>query len=120
MDCGSLYYQTGSLIIKYCYRTTNRWERIRGILGRGKLSSDSALYINNCDCIHTFFLKTHISAIFLDNENRILEIVNDMKPWRLRFQNNASSAIIVNPEKLKVMNLRKGYLVNWRFDKHLW
>lgn len=57
--------------------------RMRGLLGRSKISQDEALWIAPCAQIHMFFMKFSIDAVFLDKNSRVVRIFEDLKPWRI-------------------------------------
>ncbi len=59
------------------------WTRMKGLLGRKKLFKDEALIITKCNSIHMFFMEFSIDVIFLNKENYVVGIVNDIKPNRL-------------------------------------
>ena len=46
------------------------------------LKKDSGLAMSPCNSIHTFFMRFSIDVIFLDRGNRVIRILNELKPWR--------------------------------------
>ncbi len=58
------------------------WTRLKGLLGTSKLSERKACWIKSCNSIHTVGMKYSIDAYFLDESNRVVSIVKDMKPNR--------------------------------------
>lgn len=59
------------------------WERGRGLLGRSGLPEGEALWIHQCNSIHTFFMKFSIDCVFVDRNLQIKAIREDVRPWRL-------------------------------------
>lgn len=57
--------------------------RLKGLLGRKNLEHSEGLYITKCPQVHTFFMKFAIDLVFVDNNNKVLKIVKNMKPWRI-------------------------------------
>jgi len=55
--------------------------RMKGLLGRESLEKDEALVLTNCRQIHMFFMRFAIDAIFLDKTNKVVGIVQDIKPF---------------------------------------
>ncbi|MFH1655885.1 MAG: DUF192 domain-containing protein [Candidatus Omnitrophota bacterium] len=55
--------------------------RMKGLLGRESLEEGEALVITSCRQIHMFFMRFAIDAIFLDKDNKIVGIVQDIKPF---------------------------------------
>jgi uncharacterized protein len=59
------------------------WKRAIGLLGRSRLESASALWIEPCNGIHTFGLRFPIDVLFLDREGRAVRVVSNLRPWRI-------------------------------------
>ena len=56
-------------------------ERARGLIGTRDLSAGEGLLIEKCNAIHTFFMSFPIDAIFLDDDNREVKTVRNIRPW---------------------------------------
>lgn len=59
------------------------WTRMKGLLGRPKLSAGEALIITRCQSIHMFFMRFAIDAIFVDKNNCVVGLLEGIKPFRL-------------------------------------
>lgn len=57
--------------------------RLRGLLGRWRLESDEALWLRPCNGIHTIGMLFAIDAIFLDQELRIVRVIENLRPFRV-------------------------------------
>lgn len=57
--------------------------RSRGLLGRTSMEPGEGLWIVPCPMIHTFFMKFAIDVLFLDKQNNVVRVIEDLKPWRL-------------------------------------
>lgn len=57
--------------------------RGKGLLGRESLPPDRALWIHQCNSIHTFFMKFSIDCVFVDRNLKVRAIRSDVRPWRL-------------------------------------
>src|SRR3989344_2443257 len=57
--------------------------RMKGLLGRQELSAGEALVITKCRSIHMFFMRFAIDAIFVDNQDRVVGLVENIKPFCL-------------------------------------
>lgn len=62
---------------------TSFWARGKGLLGLKSLGAGQALWIHQCNSIHTFFMRFSIDCVFLDKELRIRKIYEDVRPFRL-------------------------------------
>jgi len=57
--------------------------RLRGLLGKKGMSAGEALVIKPCCQIHTFFMGFDIDVVFLDRQGRVLQVLENMPPWRI-------------------------------------
>jgi len=57
--------------------------RMTGLLNRRSLEKGEALVITRCQSIHMFFMRFAIDAIFVDQNNCVVGLVNNIKPFRL-------------------------------------
>jgi uncharacterized membrane protein (UPF0127 family) len=64
-------------------RATTVLARLRGLLGRDHLAEGSALVIEPCTSIHTFFMRFAIDALFLDRDGRVVRAIGSMRPFRM-------------------------------------
>jgi len=58
------------------------FERLKGLLGREKLGQGEALIIERCNAIHSFFMSFAIDVIFLDQNNKVVGLSSDFRPWQ--------------------------------------
>jgi uncharacterized membrane protein (UPF0127 family) len=63
-------------------RARNPWQRLRGLLGRSSLDEGSALVLEPCNSIHTFFMRFAIDAVFLDRGGSVVRAVAGLQPFR--------------------------------------
>lgn len=87
--------QKGKVISKDIYLANNFFERLVGLMFIKKEHKKSLL-LKPTQSIHTCFMHFNIDAIFLNKDNVIVEIVKDLKPWRVtRFYWSAKSVLEV-------------------------
>lgn len=60
-------------------------ERMRGLLGKDGLPDGSAMLIEPCGSIHTFFMRFDLDLIFLDSKDRVVRVVTGVRPGRMAF-----------------------------------
>ena len=58
-------------------------QRMRGLIGRKGLEKGTGMLILKCNCIHTFFMRFPIDAVFLDDNGKVLRKVRGIPPWKL-------------------------------------
>jgi len=56
---------------------------MKGLLGRKDLAKDNALIITHCQSIHMFFMKFPIDVVFCDNQNKVVGLCRNIKPFGL-------------------------------------
>lgn len=79
-----LIYDNKCIEIKNC---NTFFSRLKGFMFKKNI--DCALLFNNCNSIHTFFMKNNIDVIMCDKENTILY-----------YYNNVSKNKIILPKKM--------------------
>jgi hypothetical protein len=57
--------------------------RMVGLLNRSSLNEREALIITKCRSIHMFFMRFAIDAIFVDKNNIVVGLVDNIKPFQL-------------------------------------
>ncbi len=72
-----------SVIAQQADRADTFLSRLIGLLGRTDLKPDQGLVINRANSIHMFFMKFPIDAIFVNRENRVVGLVENIKPFQL-------------------------------------
>ncbi len=56
------------------------------------------LLLESTNSIHTFFMSFAIDVLFLTNNNRIVKIKNNLKPWRMIYPVFSASKTLELPE----------------------
>jgi uncharacterized protein len=59
------------------------WRRGKGLIGRQHLDAGEGLLIDPCGSIHCFFMSIPIDVIYLDQENRVVGVDKELRPWRI-------------------------------------
>lgn len=73
-----------NIIIAEHVRVANTFiTRLIGWLNKRTIMDDEALIIEPCSSVHTFGMKETIDILFLDSSNRVVHIINGMKPYRI-------------------------------------
>ena len=57
--------------------------RAIGLLGRSSLSPGCALWIKDCDSVHTCFMRFAIDVVFVDERMIATKICRNLVPWRM-------------------------------------
>ncbi|MFC6038761.1 DUF192 domain-containing protein [Paenisporosarcina macmurdoensis] len=62
---------------------TTFWSRFRGLLFYKSPIVDEGLLITSCNSIHMFFMRFPIDVVFLNQNNIVVKVVLNLKPWRI-------------------------------------
>lgn len=57
--------------------------RLKGLMFTRELPPESSMFIYPCSGIHTFFMNYNIDVLYLDINNKILAVDEDMRPGRV-------------------------------------
>ena len=71
--------------------------RLRGLMFRRTPLQQEGLLIAPCNSIHMCFMTFSIDVVFLDNDHKIVKLVNDLKPWRFLFPVKGARAVLELP-----------------------
>jgi uncharacterized membrane protein (UPF0127 family) len=67
--------------------------RMRGLIGRRGLPAGEGLLLSPAPAIHTAFMRFPIDALFLDRNMRVLDIVEQLRPWRVASKHRARAVL---------------------------
>lgn len=73
----------GSQIAHSVVKADNFRTRMVGLLDRKQLNAGEALIITQCNSIHMFFMRFSIDAIFVDKADKVVGLVQNIKPFML-------------------------------------
>ncbi len=62
---------------------TNFFERLRGVIGRGK--DEKIFLFPRCNSIHTFFVRFPLDVFFLNRSLEVLKVISGLLPNRWAF-----------------------------------
>lgn len=83
--------------------------RGKGLLGREGLAPGQALWIHQCNSIHTCFMKFSIDCVFVDKNLRVKAIRQDVRPWRMVLPVwGAASVIEMASGNIRELNINVG------------
>lgn len=56
-------------------------KRFRGLMLSHELNENEGMLIKPCNSIHMMFMRYPIDAVFLDSENKVKAVYENLKPW---------------------------------------
>ena len=115
---GSLYRaEDKTCLLPDVSRTSNPWERMKGLLGSKELQETEALLIKPCSSVHTFAMRYPIDLAFLNKEWIVVKTVNALKPWRMSACPDASMVLELMKENIEQLGLAVGTQLEWQNDQ---
>lgn len=83
-----------TILAENCNIANNFLSRFRGLMGVRMLPAGSGLHIVPCNSIHMFFMKIPLDIVFMDGNNVVVYMVEDIKPWKVsKIVNKAHSVL---------------------------
>jgi uncharacterized membrane protein (UPF0127 family) len=83
----------GTLVCERCVLAFSAPARMKGLLGRKSLPPGEGVLIRPAGSIHTFFMRFPIDAVFVDRKLKIVDVVANLRPWRLAGRRGAHAVL---------------------------
>ena len=87
---------------------------MRGLLGQKPLAQDEGFWISPCASIHTVGMRYAIDAVFLDRENRVIKIVENLRPLRFAQAFRARTTLELLAGAAQAHRFGIGDVLQWR------
>ncbi len=85
------------------------YTRFIGLLGRTELNINEGVFLTPCNSVHMMFMKFPIDLLFLDRKNKIIHIVENIRPWQIsRIVFKAQSVLEIATGKAKEFDCQIG------------
>lgn len=85
------------------------FSRLTGLLNRRSLEKGEALILSPSNCVHSFFMRFRIDAIFLDKSGKVVGLLPSFKPFRTsRIYFNSSVTIELPENSIKSSQIQLG------------
>jgi len=68
--------------------------RLRGLLGRRRLAPTEALWLRPCNGVHTLGMIFAIDVIFLDDQLRVVKLIENLRPFRLTVPHLGARSVV--------------------------
>ncbi|MCB0140471.1 MAG: DUF192 domain-containing protein [Caldilineaceae bacterium] len=73
------------------------WTRLRGLTFVRHLEAGEGLVITRTNSIHTHFMFMPIDVLYVDKQDKIVDITPSMKPWRMALPRRKAHYVIELP-----------------------
>ena len=88
---------TGAVIADRVAVAATRQTRRTGLLKHTSLPDGEGLWIVPCRGVHTFGMKFAIDVVALDESGRVIDLVADMQPRRIRLPRRGTAGVLELP-----------------------
>jgi uncharacterized membrane protein (UPF0127 family) len=102
----------GGVVCDACLVADSPLTRLVGLLGRDGLADDEGLLLCGTSTIHTWFMRFPIDAVFLDRDLRVVDVVEDLGPWRWSGRRKAQNVLELAAGSAGERGLRAGVQVS--------
>ena len=100
-------FKNGELLFDNCKVAKTFWQKLRG-----KFLINNPLLILNCNSVHTIFMRNKLDVIFLDKNNKVIKIYENLSPRCVIFPVfNAKKALELNAGNLKSAKICLGNIL---------
>lgn len=100
---------TETIISQNLMVADNYFTRLKGLMFTKELPDQDALQIIPCGQIHTFFMKYSIDVLYLDTDNNIVSVDEELKPGSIgKHVKKAVSVVELPAGKIKEKNIKAG------------
>ncbi|MFW5962500.1 MAG: DUF192 domain-containing protein [bacterium] len=96
------------LIVQNVKVANTFYSRLCGLMFQKELPIGEALLIKKCNSIHTFFMFFCIDVIFINKNNRVIAIYENLKPFKVILPIKNAVAVIELPANTVCEKVRKG------------
>jgi uncharacterized membrane protein (UPF0127 family) len=69
-------------VVANCEIADNSWTRFKGLIGHAPLAEGEGLLIMPCSSIHSHFMGFPIDVLYVDKEQKVVGVDENLKPWR--------------------------------------
>lgn len=88
-------------------------QRLRGLLGRSPLCAGQALWLAQCNSIHTAGMRYPIDVVFLNRAGHVTKVCVAVPPWAARGSMRAASALEFRAGEAAALGIRPGMRLAW-------
>lgn len=101
-----------SIISKNMKVADSYFKRLKGLMFTKEFPEENSLQLIPCNQIHTFFMKYMIDALYLDKNNNIIFIDENLKPGKVGKRIKKALSVIELPSgNVKKFNIKIGDLI---------
>jgi uncharacterized protein len=88
-----VHADSATVVCERCSVADNPLTRLKGLLGKRGLAQGEGLLIRPAGSVHTCFMRFPIDVVFLDRDLRVIDVVHELRPWRLAGRRGARAVL---------------------------
>lgn len=97
------------IIVDNGYMANTFLTRLKGLLGKREIEDNEGICIYPCKSVHTFFMQFPIDIVFIDRDNKIIHITENLRHYRIsKYVKNAEYVIEIGGSKSKKKDIEVG------------
>ncbi|QFU24343.1 DUF192 domain-containing protein [Shewanella eurypsychrophilus] len=100
--------------IEQVFLANTPWLRLRGLLGRKRLTHEQGMLITPCNSVHTIGMKYPLDIVYLNNKNKVLKIKRNLQPWRSSTCRGATQVLELAAGNTNNKNINQGDTLSWQ------
>jgi uncharacterized protein len=109
----TLRREDGRIVCERVVVADRAHRRMRGLMGRRRLSSGQGMVIRPAFAIHTHFMRFPIDAVFLDSDQVVIAVEKNLRPWRTASCRGAREVVELAAGECDRRGLEVGARVAW-------
>ncbi len=98
----------GDVVCEHCLVADGFWSRGKGLLGRKSLPPSEGILLRPASSVHMFFMRFAIDVVFLDRELCVLDVRENLRPWRLALRRGAHSTLELAAGQVEARGIAAG------------
>jgi uncharacterized membrane protein (UPF0127 family)/CheY-like chemotaxis protein len=103
----------GEVLCERCVVADTTFRRLRGLLGRRDLRPGEGIVLRPGWSIHTAFLLFSIDVAFVDADQVVLKVVENLRPFRASFCRGARDVVELSAGEAERRGLKAGDRLTW-------
>jgi uncharacterized protein len=104
----SVTREDGAVVCERCVVAHSVLRRMKGLLGRRELPAGEGIHLRPASSVHMFFMRFPIDVVFLDRDLRVVDVRENLRPWRVAARRGAKSALELAAGEAERRGLRVG------------
>jgi len=88
--------------------------RCRGLMGKPLLPNDTAMLLEGCNSVHTFWMRFSIDVIFLDRKGTVLSVRDHVPARRVVANRKAWQVLECSAGQAKLQGIHPGMLLTFK------